>query len=139
MSDLILGAEPTVPIPTMPVPGPASGDPVAGRSGPDGGPPPAVSAAGRGQLVVTDRAIRHLVQGAIARSVPELRQPDIRLASLSASAVELQIGCRLRYPDEPLPALLATLRTRLTTVVANQLGRRVERLDLTVDGFDVES
>jgi uncharacterized alkaline shock family protein YloU len=91
--------------------------------------------AGRGLLVIEDRAARRVIEGAIRRHAPNVFDPDVRIVSMSGDGVEVDVSFSLEYPTDALSRVLADVRRRVTGEIARQLGSPVRRIDLTVAEF----
>jgi hypothetical protein len=98
-------------------------------------PADVTDAAHRGVLTVADRAVEHLVEAVIARTIPQAMRPDVRVTTLTDDCAELAVTVALTYPTIPLSGVLADVRRRIASETGRQLGRPVRRIDLTVSDF----
>lgn len=96
------------------------------------GPPS--SSGRRGELTITERAARHLVEGVVER-VPSAGDAQVEVLSLADDGIELQVSLVLEYPTGPASDVLREVRRQVATETGRQLGRPVRRLDLIVSEF----
>jgi hypothetical protein len=89
----------------------------------------------RGRLVIEPRAARHLVEGVLARTAPNVADSDARVTSLTDDGIELDISVTLDYPTVALSGVLRQLRLDLAEEASRQLGRPVRHIDLMVSKF----
>ncbi len=105
----------------------------AGADGGNGEMEPSAPPSTRGVLIVSDRVVERLAQGALG-SLPSLvAGSDSTTRSRSQAGVELDVTVELFYPDEPLSTVLAGIRRHLVDEVSSCLGRPVRRLDLRIE------
>lgn len=103
---------------------------------PDTPPRDALSAPGeRGNLNITERAVRRLCEEVIARTTSTLREPRVQVRSLTDDGVEIEATVVLDYPTEPLSPLLADLRQRIVSETSRQLGRPLRHFNIIVSDF----
>lgn len=96
---------------------------------------PPENARSRGTLVIEDRALRHLTEGAVRTSLPTATDVKVAGGPSESGGVTFDISLRLRALDRPLPVVLSELRARVGHEVARVSGQQVRRLDLRVDSL----
>ncbi|MGE0881615.1 MAG: hypothetical protein AB7L13_15030 [Acidimicrobiia bacterium] len=89
----------------------------------------------RGALIVTERAVRRLVEGALSAAPLPVRDVSVDIVSLHSDRVAIGVEAAVLYLDEPMSRTLHAVREHLTEVVERLLGRDVEQVDLTVIRF----
>ena len=89
----------------------------------------------RGDLVVTERAARRVLEGVIAERAQSAHEPRVRVRALADDGVEFDAVVVLDYPTRPLSEVLADLRRTIGAEAGRQLGRPVRRIDITIADF----
>jgi hypothetical protein len=101
-------------------------------------PDSADRAAGRGRLIVTERAARHLVRGVAERAPLRTRDVDVDVDHLDESGIGARVEFAAAYPDSALSSALVSFREHLAHEVQRLLGRPVVRLDVVVTDLVVD-
>jgi hypothetical protein len=95
-------------------------------------------AAGRGRLIVTERAARHLLRGVAEGAPLRTRDVDVDIDHLEESGIGARVQFAAAYPDSALSGALVGFREHFGREVQRLLGRPVVRLDVVVTDLVVD-
>lgn len=96
---------------------------------------PDLDPGGRGELDVSTRALRHLVEGVIDDRAPEISEASVEVVAFDPSGAELEVRLTMAYPEAPLSTVLTGVRRTVASETSRLLGRPVHRVDLRVTRF----
>jgi hypothetical protein len=102
-------------------------------------PPPAAPTAGsaRGRLFLSDRAARHLIEGAAAQTSLPVTDVDVDVDDVDDDGITARITLVARYPNGALSNALRDFRRTVADDVSRLAGRPLRRLDIVVEDLVV--
>jgi uncharacterized alkaline shock family protein YloU len=92
----------------------------------------------RGRLIVSDRAVRHLIQGVAERGPLRTRHVEVDVDHLDDNGVSARVKLVAEYPDSALSGALQQFRQYVGQEVKRLLGRPLRRLDVVVSDLVVD-
>jgi hypothetical protein len=90
------------------------------------------AASERGILAVKPDAVRAVVKGAVRSVRHTVGEPQVSVETKNETLV-ISVNMSIVYPNEPIGIVLDEIRSEIVPMVERQLGRAVQRLDITVD------
>ena len=113
-------------------------DEAPARSPADGEAFAAIEPRRRGQLIVSQGAARHLIQGVAERGPLRTRDIDVHIDHLDADGVRARLEFTAEYPEAALSVALERFRQHVGQEVRRLLGRPLRRLDVVVSDLVVD-
>jgi hypothetical protein len=92
----------------------------------------------RGRLIVSNRAVRHLIQGVAERGPLRTREVEVDIDHLDDNGVSARVEFAAEYPESALSGALERFRQHVGQEVQRLLGRPMRRLDVVVSDLVVD-